>query len=177
MAADLILRDWLPRDEAQARQAHAELATEHFDFLLGSEGGSFADYLAEIERMREGRDLPPGIAPSTFLAAFVGDELVGRVSIRHVLTERLFRVGGHIGYAVRPRHRGHGYATEILRQTLHRAADLGIASALVTCDDTNLASIAVIERCGGILDQTDAAASPGKRRYWIDTGRPAHPTG
>jgi predicted acetyltransferase len=39
---------------------------------------------------------------------------------------------------------------------------------LVTCDEDNLASIAVIERCGGVLEDVrpDPDGAP-KRRYWI----------
>jgi predicted acetyltransferase len=41
---------------------------------------------------------------------------------------------------------------------------------LVTCDDDNVGSIAVIEACGGQLDSVIQAASPPRqvRRYWID---------
>lgn len=41
--------------------------------------------------------------------------------------------------------------------------------ALLTCDEDNLGSSTVIERCGGVLDpewpRTDEARP--KRRYWI----------
>ena len=60
--------------------------------------------------------------------------------------------GGHIGYAVRPAHRRRGYATEILRQSLIIARAVGVDRVLVTCDDTNVGSSAVIEACGGVLD-------------------------
>jgi predicted acetyltransferase len=38
----------------------------------------------------------------------------------------------------------------------------------VTCDDDNLASATVIERCGGVLENIvpDDGRAP-KRRYWI----------
>jgi predicted acetyltransferase len=49
-----------------------------------------------------------------------------------------------------PRRRG--YATEILRQALTIANAHGIDPVLVTCDDTNIASATVIERCGGELE-------------------------
>jgi predicted acetyltransferase len=39
----------------------------------------------------------------------------------------------------------------------------------VTCDDDNVGSATVIERCGGVLD-SKGEASDGTpiRRYWID---------
>jgi len=103
------------------------------------------------------------------LAAVVSGEVVGRLSVRHTLNDFLAREGGHLGFAVRPQHRRHGYATEILRQGLIVARSLGVDRALVTCDEDNIGSTTVIERCGGVFDSirvTDA----GKpiRRYWID---------
>lgn len=48
-------------------------------------------------------------------------------------------------------------------------AAVGIDRVLLTCDDDNVASATVIERCGGVLDpawpRTDEEAP--KRRYWI----------
>jgi predicted acetyltransferase len=106
--------------------------------------------------------------PATFLVADVEGALVGRVSIRHELNDYLARVGGHIGYGVRPRHRRRGFATEILRQALVVARAEGVEPVLVTCDEDNLASATVIERVGGSLE----GVSPGPngvpmRRYWI----------
>jgi predicted acetyltransferase len=98
----------------------------------------------------------------------VGTELVGRVSIRHELNAFLTDFGGHIGYGVRPSHRRHGYATEILCQALVIARAEGVDSVLVTCDDDNPASAVVIERAGGVLDDVRRAPDgTQKRRYWI----------
>jgi predicted acetyltransferase len=78
-------------------------------------------------------------------------------------------IGGHIGYCVRPAHRGQRYATEILRQGLIVARAEGIDRVLVTCDEDNVASARVIERSGGILEDIRADRDgPAKRRYWID---------
>ena len=63
-----------------------------------------------------------------------------------------------------------GYATEILRQSLVIARSVGVDRVLVTCDDDNVGSAAVIERCGGVFESlTDNRESDTpKRRYWID---------
>jgi predicted acetyltransferase len=151
-------------DEAEAIAAHEELARDGFDFLLDwNRWEAWADYLARLERQRCGLDLPPDRVPATFLVAQVGPDLVGRVSIRHELNAFLTDIGGHIGFGVRPAHRRRGYAAEILRQALVVARALGVDAALVTCDEDNAASARVIERAGGVLEDTRR----GTRRYWV----------
>jgi predicted acetyltransferase len=108
--------------------------------------------------------------PTTFLVADVGGEIVGRTSIRHELNEFLAREGGHIGFGLVAKHRRRGYGTEILRQSLVIARAVGIDRVLVTCDDDNVGSAAVIERCGGVFDSL-VEPTEGRtltRRYWID---------
>jgi predicted acetyltransferase len=57
----------------------------------------------------------------------------------------------------------------MLRQALPVAHALGLTEVLLTCDDTNAASIRVIERNGGLLRETKARDTnrPLKRYYWI----------
>jgi predicted acetyltransferase len=156
-------------DEEQARAAHLELAEDDFPFLLDwHEDEPWTAYVRRVRNQRCGIDLPPGWVPSTFLVAEADGELLGRVSIRHEFNDFLENFGGHIGYAVRPAHRRRGFATEILRQALIIARAEGIVDVLVTCDEGNFGSIAVIERVGGTLE--DVRVEPGrgpKRRYWI----------
>lgn len=95
----------------------------------------------------------------------VGGEVVGFLNLRHELNEYLREEGGHIGYSIRPARRGRGHATRAIALALTHAAELGIDDALVTCDESNIASARAIERCGGTLDDVHN----GKRRYWIRT--------
>ncbi|MCL6422600.1 GNAT family N-acetyltransferase [Brachybacterium sp. JHP9] len=172
MTANLTLRPLRLEDEAEVRRLQEQLLADDFDFLL-DDGQPFAAYLEGQRREACGEDLAPGRVPAEFLVAEVDGEIVGRVSIRHELNDFLRTIGGHVGYAVGPEHRRRGYATEILRQSVARLAELGVERVLVTCDDTNAASAATIERCGGVLEDLyePGGGKVGKRRYWIDARR------
>ena len=145
------------------------MAHDDFDFLLKDTDQTWAQWLDKVERDLAGSDLPPGRVPATMLFAVVGDDVVGRVHLRHELTDALLKEGGHIGYGVRPGFRRRGFATKMLQQGLEVARGLGIESALVTCDDDNPGSIRTIERCGGQLeDRRTREDGTLTRRYWID---------
>lgn len=166
---DVRLRPFTVADEQAAVEAHAEMATEDFTFLLDWRAAEpWAVYLDHLQAMRHGCELPPGWVPGALLAADVQGELVGHASIRFALNDLLTSVGGHIGYCVLPRYRRRGYATEILRQSLIIARAEGVARVLVTCDEHNVGSATVVERAGGILEDVrpDPTGVP-RRRYWI----------
>ncbi len=57
------------------------------------------------------------------------------------------------------------YVEDLLAAVLPEAAALGIDQALVTCDEDNLGSRAVIETNGGVLEDRRGR----KRRYWVPT--------
>jgi predicted acetyltransferase len=117
-----------------------------------------ADALEESSR-------PPAHVPGTTLWWADGDQYLGRLTIRHRLTPSLLRVGGHIGYDIRPSARRRGHATAMLAAALPVARELGIDTVLITCDARNTGSRKVIEANGGVLeDERD-----GKLRFWAPT--------
>jgi len=170
VARELRLRPPVPEDEAAFAAGHRAMAAEGFTFGLGYEPGKpWATYLTELEDHRHGRNLPARHVPGAFLVATVGQEIVGRTSVRFMLNEFLAERGGHIGYCVLPQHRRRGYATEILRQSLIIARAAGADRVLVTCDQDNAGSRAVIEACGGVLDSVVTLdGKPPVLRFWID---------
>ncbi len=168
-AQGLRLRPPRLADEAAFAAGHLAMAAEGFTFGLGYRPGKpWASYLQELEDHRHGRNLPAGHVPGTFLVADVAQQIVGRTSIRFTLNAFLAERGGHIGYGVLPQCRRRGYATEILRQSLSIVRAAGAGRVLVTCDQDNAASRAVIESCGGVLDSVVTLDGMPVLRFWID---------
>jgi predicted acetyltransferase len=151
--------------EAMAEH-HAEGRLVELRAARLSEPAEFESYVARVRAEElEDPSRPPGMVPQTTLWWVEGDKYLGRLSIRHRLTDHLLRLGGHIGYEVRPTARRQGHATAMLKASLPHARRLGIDPALVTCDDTNIASKLVIEHNGGQFENLLG----GKLRYWVPT--------
>jgi predicted acetyltransferase len=109
------LRPLRLEDERAALAASAALHDYSF-FLWNDDDLPWDQYIELLANYRRGIDLPVGRVKSTFLVAEVDGNMVGRAAIRHELNEFLATVGGHIGYAVLPRYRRKGFATQILRR-------------------------------------------------------------
>lgn len=167
-SVDLRLRPLRLGDEAAIRAAHEEMRTDGFEFAPGPDAfDSWPGYVTHMDAQRRGLDVPIGRVPATFLVAESDGVIVGRSSIRHELNDFLRREGGHIGYGVLAAYRRRGIATEILRQSLIVARALGVDDVLVTCDDDNAGSVAVIERCGGRLEERVTIGTATLRHYWF----------
>jgi predicted acetyltransferase len=106
----MVLRELCEGDEAaffagMAEWAEGERQWHTFEWRPGM------TYGAMLERLRKnvrGEDLPRGYVASTMLYGFAEEEggaIVGRVHVRHGLTDFLRHVGGNMGYAVAARYR------------------------------------------------------------------------
>jgi predicted acetyltransferase len=139
----------------------------YFDSILNRDCEKLTDFLPP---MANGIGIPAEHVPCTFMFAFNGhNKILGRVSIRHELTEHLENYGGHVGYGVLPEYRNRGVATEILRQSLEICKnDIGLSEVLITCDDDNLGSIKTIEKnAGTFIDKVSQEDGQLTRRYKI----------
>lgn len=134
----------------------------------GGDEAGFAGYVAALraEALPETPRAEDRVACTT-LWWLDGKRYLGRIAVRHVLNAWLREYGGHIGYDVRPSARRRGHATAMLAAALPVAASMGIGSALITCDDDNVASRRVIESAGGVLQDQRGR----KLRFWV----PTHP--
>lgn len=140
------------------------------DISVDNLNTDFDSYVNLLKGYKEGIELPEGYVPESKFWLVDGNYLIGTVSIRHYLTDLLERIGGHIGYEIRPSMRKKGYGKKILRLALNEAKALGINKALITCDETNIGSRKIIEGNGGVLENIESQGNgkPRKLRYWIN---------
>ena len=125
-------------------------------------------YIERTKLQQYGLDLPTGFVPASTYWLVQGEDIVAHLNIRHELTPLLRRVGGHIGYAVRPSMWRMGYGTKALEMALPVARQIGLNRVLVTCDHDNVASQKIIEANGGIYEGSTSEVHDIKLRYWID---------
>jgi len=131
---------------------------------------SFEDFVKHFYDEMKGINLPEGYIPATMFWLIDDGEFIGRVQIRHELTDHLLKYGGHIGYYIRPSKRKMGYGKKILGMALLKAKEMGFEKVLLTCNDDNVGSIRIIEGNGGVLENILDGEKEGekkKRRYWI----------
>jgi len=164
-----------PRHEDSLRsfvREFADAGEELVPWVLAGLGDDIDAYVSDLERQSRGENLDKGIVPhSTFWLVDSSGEIVAVSNLRHELNGFLKKVGGHIGFGVRPSARRRGFGTEVLRCTLAEARMLGIHRAFVTCDKDNRGSEKVIRNNGGVL-QDEVWSDFYSRvvlRFWIAT--------
>ena len=85
-----------------------------------------------------------------FLIRESDNRIIGMINIRLCLNDRLRRMGGHIGYDIRPTERGKGYNKINLYLGLKVCLEYGIDTVLLDADLNNPASWKTMEALGGI---------------------------
>lgn len=130
----------------------------------------FYGYLQLLTTFARGENLPPGRVRETSYWGVHKGIMIGSIRLRHSLTPVLRQTVGHIGYDVRPSHRGQGYGTAMLAHTLERARSFGLSRVLLLCDADNIGSIRVIEKNGGRLSSQEMVDGNTTLvlHYWID---------
>ncbi len=151
------LQEWYERDE---RIVPTSVDRETTDFEA---------YVNTLRQKELRENIEEGWVPSTTYWLTDGEELLGAANIRHELNESLLKIGGHVGYGVKPSARGRGLATLQLKLALEKVKELGIERALITCNRTNVASRQVILNNRGVAD-TPYTEEDGTivERFWID---------
>ncbi len=152
------------------REFHQEGRMLQYDFQIISE--DFERFLYHLKTQQDRTKLPPYIVPQSHFWLIDDNEFIGILSLRRELNDTFIRIGGHIGYQVRPSKCRRGYGKELLRRGLQKAKELGFTRVLLTCDEDNIASKKIIESNGGQFENMiRVEGSPIKKlRYWIDLG-------
>ena len=149
------------------RQEHIDCCETH---IHGSSGFMKADdyesWLAKITWNKT--EASPDWVTGSVYFAIVGGNIMGSIAVRHYLNDSLLKIGGHIGYGIRPSERRKGYGTKMLALALEKCRKFGIEKALVTCDKVNIASAKTAMRNGGIMEN-EITEDDGNivQRYWI----------
>ncbi|MEI6100810.1 MAG: GNAT family N-acetyltransferase [Eubacteriales bacterium] len=123
----------------------------------------FGAFLQKHASAAKGIALASNLVPQTMYWLYIDGVPVGYAKLRHYLNDELLKIGGHIGYAIRPSQRSKGYAKLILKEMLAKAKKLGLEEVLMTCMQENTASRRVIEANAGILRDIEE----GECHYWI----------
>ena len=76
-------------------------------------------------------------------------KMVGCMQVYNVLTERMKKFTGHVGYSVRPSERRKGYATKMLAKALDFLKSFGFEEVNVSCLPDNEGSRRTILANGG----------------------------
>lgn len=151
-----------------ALQENRERGVDTYQLMDKEENELFTTF----ENLRTGKNLSKGWVKATYLWMIDEGSFVGEIDIRHSLTDALLHFGGNIGYSVRPSRWGEGIGTQMLGVGLDYCKRvLHLQRVLIICNDDNYGSIRVIEKNGGILQDTIQQTIEGKdlltRRYWI----------
>lgn len=86
-----------------------------------------------------------------FLIRNSDNKIIGMINIRLALNEKLKKLGGNIGYSIRPTERRKGYNKINLYLALKICQQYGIKEVLMDCDKYNLGSAKTIQALGGRL--------------------------
>ena len=130
----------------------------------------FAAFVDDLRNESLGVGLPPGVVPQTTYLLLDGEgRALGEMRFRPHLTPPFERHNGHIGYNVRPRERGKGYATRMLALVLEKARALGLERVMLPVEGENPASARVIEKNVGALERRvmDEESGEPVALYWI----------
>ncbi len=94
------------------------------------------------------------VVTDTFFALRKSDNMIiGVIDLRHTLNDYL-KDFGNCGYSVRPSERKKGYATEMLHQLIKVAKKIGMKELQISVEKTNIGSIKVIEKNGGVYERS-----------------------
>ena len=150
-------KEWLENNE------------EIITFSVRSSEMNYIEWLEKSIELERKETCPENLVPAhTYFLVNEIPKIIGAVNIRTELNDFLLRMGGHIGYGIRPSERRKGYATELLRLALLESKAIGLEKVLVTCDKENVGSAQTIIKNLGVLENEVQESNRVTQRYWIN---------
>lgn len=131
----------------------------------------FDEWRKDLEKNKDEKQLPEEYSTHTlYLALDENNKIIGAIGLRWKEVPILLKFGGLIGYSVRPSERSKGYATKMLQLALEEFKKINKRKVLITCKDFNIASKKVIEKNGGIYENSyyNEEDNYTYLRYWIN---------
>lgn len=138
---EMILHEYL--------QEHYDIGESSISASLGLSSSDYSKWVRKIQHNASVGDDEWG--KSLLYLCFDKIKLIGLLSIRYELPQKLSEKYGDIGYGVRPSERKRGYATDMLRYALSVCKEKGMNQAVLGCYRDNFASAATIQKNGGLL--------------------------
>lgn len=131
-------------------------------------GKTFEEYLIFLKLNEQNMIDPVNRVPETlYIMVDEQHNIVGALSLRHFLNQRLFELRGHIGYGIAPSYRKRGLGSLMLKMSLDYCKAFKINPILITCEKSNHGSAKVITHNGGILENEVWDQDHYIKRYWI----------
>lgn len=154
---------YLVRPTIQLKEQALNYREEHFKngekVINGSELWdqieSYEEWLSSVTLNTDPQTVNKNwVVTDTFFALRKNDDkIIGMIDLRHTLNDFL-KDFGHCGYSVRPSERKKGYATEMLSQLIEVAKKIGMTELQISVEKTNIGSIKVIEKNGGVYERS-----------------------
>ena len=158
-------------EDNEVYQMFQEIPAEENGFYNTAYGLNTTEFKAFCQRRvdsSQGINLKAGYVPDTYYLLFADDYPVGVTKLRHYLNEALIRIGGHIGYSIRPTRRGENFGNIILQKVLEQAKLKGLDKVMLTIREDNIPSRKTCEHNGGKLEKIEFIENNNECFYWID---------